>query len=732
MHLQRTIPDELRALPQWCVAGPNKEPIDPKTGRMARTNDPHSWGTFEEAYKIGERCGARIGFVLTENDPYCILDMDDKPNNPATEEERDTFARILDYCKETYCELSQGGRGYHVIVRGSVTTGRKAGRFEVYSTGRFMILTGNSNGKPIVPMQDFVNLLVGTMPAQNKRGSCELVEGDESYSDAVILEMALSARNGDKVRTLTQAPELWRDHYPSQSEADFALISCLYFWTQSPAQIARIFRCSPLGQREKAQRDDYIMAAIGRIVATQPPAIDCSALKPPEPEAVPVVTSWTTAPGFMGRLARQMMEWAPRPVEEIETAAALALVAGIVGRAYNVNGTGLNQYLILLGATGRGKEAIAKCTGIALDHIRTTVPTIDDFRGPGGFASSQGFIKAVSKKPCFFSIIGEFGLELRDWCNPRNTPKESLRKVVMDVYGKSGDGTLLSTSYSDAEKNTATVKAPAVTLIGETTQDTFYDVMGLGAIAEGFMPRWLTIHYDGIRVPANEQMHKDIADDILRQLVELSIASLSLMRYDETKRVDYSTEAHELIRPGGQFDKYADKKINSASNGALAELWNRAHLKALKLSALLAVADNPHNPVISKEHVEWTINLIVKDIEMMEEKFSTGDVGVGDAKQSADLRRAIKSFFTIKPEELLRAYAIPPELQAGNLIPYVYLQRRTSGLASFKSDRLGATAALKRGVEELVSTGELVELPRSQGHLTGYTGRLFTVGKSLQ
>ena len=313
-----------------------------------------------------------------------------------------------------------------------------------------------------------------------------------------------------------------------------------------------------------------------------------------------------------------------------------------------------------------------------------------------------------------------------------DTPKESLRKVVMDVYGKSGDGTLLSTSYSDAEKNTATVKAPAVTLIGETTQDTFYDVMGLGAIAEGFMPRWLTIHYDGIRVPANEQMHKDIADDILRQLVELSIASLSLMRYDETKRVDYSTEAHELIRPGGQFDKYADKKINSASNGALAELWNRAHLKALKLSALLAVADNPHNPVISKEHVEWTINLIVKDIEMMEEKFSTGDVGVGDAKQSADLRRAIKSFFTIKPEELLRAYAIPPELQAGNLIPYVYLQRRTSGLASFKSDRLGATAALKRGVEELVATGELVELPRSQGHLTGYTGRLFTVGKSLQ
>lgn len=701
---------------------------------MARTNDPRSWGTFEQAYHAGERCGARIGFILTESDPYCILDMDDKLENPATEDEKETFKRILEYCGETYCEVSQGGRGYHVITRAALTAGRKAGRFEVYSTGRFMILTGNSNGKPILPMQTFVDDLVATMPAPGRVRS-EIPEGEENFSDAKILEMALAARNGDKVRILTESANLWQDHYQSQSEADYALLSCLWFWTQSPSQVCRIFRCSPLGQREKAQRDDYLMSAIGRIIASRPPDVDCSALKPPPPAVEATVATnsvWKSAPGFMGRLARQMMEWAPRPVEEIETAAALALIAGIVGRAYSVNGAGLNQYLILLGETGRGKEAIAKCTGIALNHIRKTVPTIDDFRGPGAFASSQAFIKTVSKKPCFFSVIAEFGLELHDWCDPRNTPKQSLRKVLMDVYGKSGDGTLLPTNYSDSDKNTSAVEAPAVTLIGETTPESFYNTMGMGAISEGFMPRWLTIHYDGIRVPSNVRKHSNIDEAILRQLVELSVASISLTQYEETKCVEYSEESWELVRPAGTFDTFCDAKINKSANKTLSELWNRAHLKALKLSALLAVADNPHNPVISKEHVEWTINLITKDIEMMEEKFTAGDIGVGDSKQSADLRRAIKSFFTIKPDELLRAYAIPPELQGQNLIPYVYLQRRTSGLASFKGDRLGATAALKRGVEELVSTGELVELPRSQGHLTGYTGRLFTVGKSLQ
>ena len=41
-------------------------------------------------------------------------------------------------------------------------------------------------------------------------------------------------------------------------EADFALVDILAFYSHNKAQIARIFRASALGQRDKAKRNDYV------------------------------------------------------------------------------------------------------------------------------------------------------------------------------------------------------------------------------------------------------------------------------------------------------------------------------------------------------------------------------------------------------------------------------------------------------------------------------------------
>lgn len=47
---------------------------------------------------------------------------------------------------------------------------------------------------------------------------------------------------------------------------------------------------------------------------------------------------------------------APYPVKEIAVAGALGLAAGVMGRAYNVSQTGLNQYILTLAPTGAGKR----------------------------------------------------------------------------------------------------------------------------------------------------------------------------------------------------------------------------------------------------------------------------------------------------------------------------------------------------------------------------------------
>ena len=72
------IPPELRALDQWVawrlVAG-KKVPINCQTGRNASVSDSGTWATFEEVSRWGR--GDGIGFVLTEDDPYVGIDLDD-------------------------------------------------------------------------------------------------------------------------------------------------------------------------------------------------------------------------------------------------------------------------------------------------------------------------------------------------------------------------------------------------------------------------------------------------------------------------------------------------------------------------------------------------------------------------------------------------------------------------------------------------------------------------------
>ena len=68
------VPTELALTPQWVswsgIVGQNgkmsKIPINPQTGRNAKTNDPATWGTFEEAIDFSRKHDLPgIGFVFS-------------------------------------------------------------------------------------------------------------------------------------------------------------------------------------------------------------------------------------------------------------------------------------------------------------------------------------------------------------------------------------------------------------------------------------------------------------------------------------------------------------------------------------------------------------------------------------------------------------------------------------------------------------------------------------------
>ncbi|GAB1378771.1 hypothetical protein [Pararhodobacter aggregans] len=135
----QNIPEELKLLPQWVGHNEAKEPINVHTGRLASSTARSTWATFDQAAAaVAEGRVLGLGFVLTEDDPYTLIDLDVKQGEQPTELQNDIVKQF-----ESYAEYSPSGRGLHIIVKGSVPKGRKTRYVEIYSTGRYMTVTGN-------------------------------------------------------------------------------------------------------------------------------------------------------------------------------------------------------------------------------------------------------------------------------------------------------------------------------------------------------------------------------------------------------------------------------------------------------------------------------------------------------------------------------------------------------------------------------------------------------------
>jgi hypothetical protein len=145
-------------------------------------------------------------------------------------------------------------------------------------------------------------------------------------------------------------------------------------------------------------------------------------------------------------------------------------------------------------------------------------------------------------------------------------------------------------------------------------------------------------------------------------------------------------------------------------NGALfdvnRQLWNRAHLKSLKLGALIAVGRNPHQPIVSRSDAEWAIRLTERDIRKLLKHFASGDIGQGDERLEADLRRAVDDLCAMNKQEK-RTYQIQEKLLEHPVIPLAYLKRRLRALSAFRNHRLGANAALALTLKSMLEAGEL-------------------------
>lgn len=294
-HNVNAIPEEMRALPNWCVwrletvgGRETKIPYNARTGEKAKSNDRATWCTFAEAAHAVEQGQYKgVGFMLSDS-PYVCVDLDHCLDGG----ENEVWARGIVQQLGSYTEVSQSGKGLHIFGRASVERGRRNDRIEIYPDKRFIAMTGAlyEDRGTLSDMQGGINAMMaehfptdrekagmyskmsktpheGASPQVGKAPQVQAGAAGQSTAqrsprvDAVIAK--LRAENKEMFVALFDRGDT--SEYGSGSEADMALMNMIAFAADGDAALMeQVFNASVLGQREKWQtRPDYRKMTIG-------------------------------------------------------------------------------------------------------------------------------------------------------------------------------------------------------------------------------------------------------------------------------------------------------------------------------------------------------------------------------------------------------------------------------------------------------------------------------------
>lgn len=632
-----------------------KVPYNSRTGQLARVNDPETWSTFDEACAAAHMYAeGGIGFVLSEipdhEDPFCFIDFD-ATQVPEYVQAQAEYQKLFNH---TYQERSPSGNGLHIVGIGYVEAGAKSKSCEIYSSLRYMTVTGhkfNGSGSDAIFCQPQIEQFYEWIKPRNIPGRFE-IDGPRVKSDQQLWQEVLGSSNpehSDKVRALIYGG--WEQYYfngngPDQSAADLALCNILAYYTDCREQVRDLFMASPLGQRKKAKtRPAYVHGLIVKSFDRKVPQMTAEQInkwkRTPPPVSLPVEIKkekqndlLSKLPnGLISDIASYIYTAAPTPMAEASVVAAIGLMAGICGRAFNINSAGLNLYLTLIAPPGSGKEAMAK--GISsIFNACNTVPGFNqafEFEGPGRIASGQGLYKAmeVSNHRSLVAVVSEFGDRLMRM-RADSKRGDALRMALLDLYSKSGYGQTVGREiFSDIDKTNEKIHSPALSIIGESTSVLFRQGIDEHSISNGLISRLIVTEYTGdAGIVQRFQASPAPNSDLVRRIVDVMQHCIELLSRDQVAPIPTTDEfwaAYVKVQEEANANAKADIRY--------AEVWTRVAFNSLKLAALFAVARNHHHPMPTVSDLHWAYAFCKQSVKTIVRFVK---LGVGDAAASID------------------------------------------------------------------------------------------------
>lgn len=261
------VPIELKTLRRWVcfkVEGmengkTTKRPYNAINGKLAKVNDELTWSTFDIALNgcVKYECDG-IGFILGCGIFGIDLDNHADENGviPMSDEEFKTFSNEFVETLNSYTELSQSGKGIHIICQGKLPQGaRRKGCVEMYDSGRFFAFTGNAiknipimnREQEIIPLwEKHVNVKNEFNQPISKPRYSSTERQELKLSDEEIINTALASKQGGEFYRYYHDGDISANNNDASS-ADMSFCNMLAFWCNGDAaQMDRIFRSSAL------------------------------------------------------------------------------------------------------------------------------------------------------------------------------------------------------------------------------------------------------------------------------------------------------------------------------------------------------------------------------------------------------------------------------------------------------------------------------------------------------
>lgn len=244
---------------------PTKVPVNPHRGQDAESDNPGTWGTLTEAvacYEVHPDTLHGVGRMFDPADGIIGIDFDKCLDDHGAIKPGTLAAEWLPKLN-SYSEVSPSGKGIKTWIRATHVLDGKTGRknpklgVEVYRSHRYFTVTGRRlpqfSGDIEVRQSEVDDFVQAVFPANKHAVATPSLRVPSTLNDAEIIRRASEAKNGPKFLAL------WNGNiegHGSQSEADAALCSLLWFWTNDREAVDNLFRQSGL-MRPKWNRADY-------------------------------------------------------------------------------------------------------------------------------------------------------------------------------------------------------------------------------------------------------------------------------------------------------------------------------------------------------------------------------------------------------------------------------------------------------------------------------------------